>query len=104
MRAKVTRAFDGVENGALYPRTYAVGEVVTGRLAEVALSQQWAEEIAATLDLGPVAIPERWQDMKAAELVKLARELGARSDVNTRAEASAVIEAELARRVQPPAA
>jgi hypothetical protein len=104
MRAKVTKAFDGVENGALYPRTYPVGEVVTGRLAEVALREKWAEE--EKLDArpsGPVEIPEGWQELKAAELVKLARALGASADVNTRAEASAVIQAELERRATPPA-
>lgn len=105
MQAKVTKAFDGVEGDAVYPRTYQVGEVVTGRLAEVAMREKWAEELKpeAPKPAGPVEIPEGWQDLKAAELVKLARELGASADVNTRAEASAVIQAELERRANPPA-
>lgn len=46
MEARVTKGFKGVPEGNVYPREYEVGETVTGRMAEVALSEKWAEPIA----------------------------------------------------------
>lgn len=102
MKVKVTKAFDGVENGALHPRTYAVGEVISGRLAEVALAEKWGEEVKADeqkpADGSPLQIPDGWETFKAAELLKLAHDLGAPTDVTTKAEASAFIAAKVAKR------
>lgn len=39
----VVRAFAGVPDGAVYPRTFAPGETLQGALAEVALCEGWAE-------------------------------------------------------------
>lgn len=105
MQAKVTAPFDGARDGEMYPRHFNVGDVVDGNLAEVAVREKWAEELKpeATQPAGLVEIPAVWQELKAAELVKLARDLGASADVNTKAEAAAVIEAELERRANPPA-
>lgn len=47
---------------------------------------------------GPVEIPEGWADLKADELVALARKLGAKSEVNRRDEATAFIAAVVAER------
>lgn len=46
MEARVVKNFKGVPEGDVYPREYGVGETVTGRLAEVALSEKWAEPLA----------------------------------------------------------
>ena len=40
---------------------------------------------------GPIEIPEGWQDLKADELVALARKLGADRDVNRKDEALAFV-------------
>ncbi|MCV9907058.1 hypothetical protein OIV19_05410 [Brucella sp. HL-2] len=45
MEARVTKNFKGVPEGDVYPREYEVGEKVTGRMAEVALSEKWAEPV-----------------------------------------------------------
>jgi hypothetical protein len=47
MEAKVTTPFKGVRSGEVYPVEFVVGETVTGRLAEVALAEGWAEEVGA---------------------------------------------------------
>lgn len=105
MQVKVIKQFDGVENGAIYPRTYKVGEIVTGRLAEVALAEKWGEEVKAdqkqSSDGGPIQIPDGWESFKAAEVVKLAHALGAPPEVNTKAEATAFVSEEVARRANP---
>jgi hypothetical protein len=54
---------------------------------------------AAVTDPNSVEIPEGWQDLKAAELRAIAGKLSA-DPVANNAEAVAVIEAELARRVE----
>lgn len=46
--AKVTRAFDAVRPGNVYPETIAVGEEVTGRLAEIAAALDALEGTATT--------------------------------------------------------
>lgn len=45
MRAMVTKAFPGVEDGKIYPRDIAVGEVVSGDLAREAIAAGNAEEV-----------------------------------------------------------
>lgn len=42
MEARVTKAVPGVPEGEVYGRNYEVGEVISGRMAEVALAQGWA--------------------------------------------------------------
>lgn len=42
MKATVTVAFDGVPDGAIYPRTFAPGDTVEGDLARVAVREGWA--------------------------------------------------------------
>ena len=49
MRATVTTAFSGAEDGTLHPRWIAVGEIITGSLAEAAVAAGWATD----LDAGP---------------------------------------------------
>lgn len=44
MKAKVTKQFDGQPDNAYVPRTFAVGEEVTGDLARVAIENGWAED------------------------------------------------------------
>lgn len=97
MKVKVTKEFSGVENGALYPRPYAVGEIVEGRLADVALAEGWGEEPKAEEPSGPPEIPKDWRELNAAETVALATALGA---VGIKAKAPAIeyIEAEIERR------
>jgi hypothetical protein len=46
MRAKVTEAFNGVPDGRIHPRQIAVGEIIDGDLAAVAIREKWAEETA----------------------------------------------------------
>lgn len=45
MRATVTTAFPGVEDGKIYPRDIAEGEIISGDLAAAAVEAGWAEEI-----------------------------------------------------------
>jgi hypothetical protein len=40
--AKVTKQFQGAEDGKHYPRTIKVGETIAGDLAKVAVEQGWA--------------------------------------------------------------
>lgn len=44
IRAKVTKEFDGVEDGKVYPRLINVGEEISGSLAETAISAGNAKE------------------------------------------------------------
>lgn len=101
MKVKITKEFHGVENGALNPRLYAVGEIVEGRLADVALAEGWGDEIKADekppAPTGPVEIPDAWREFNAAETVALATSLGA-VDIKTKAPAIEYIEAEIERR------
>lgn len=41
--AVVVTAFDGVPDGAVYPRAFAPGDTVEGSLADVAVAEGWAE-------------------------------------------------------------
>lgn len=43
--ARVTKAFDGVPDGATQVRHFSVGEDVTGDLADVAIREGWAQPI-----------------------------------------------------------
>lgn len=101
MKVKVTKEFSGVENGEIYPRAYKVGEIVDGRLADVALAEGWGDEIKpdekSPIDAGQVEIPEGWREFNAAETVALAAALGA-VDIKTKAPAAEYIEAEVQRR------
>lgn len=100
MKVKITKEFNGVENGALHPQLYAVGEIVEGRLADVALSEGWGDELKAEETIQPtgaVEIPDDWREFNAAETVALAAALGA-IDIKTKAPAVEFIDAELERR------
>lgn len=44
MEARVTKAFPGVPEGEIYGRQFEVGDVISGRMAEVALAEGWAVE------------------------------------------------------------
>lgn len=46
IRAKVTKEFDGVEDGTVYPRMILVGEEISGALAESAIGMKCAKETA----------------------------------------------------------
>ena len=54
-------------------------------------------------DPATVVIPETWKDLNAADLVALARSLGAPSEVNTKAEATDFVAATAAARTPPQA-
>ena len=101
MKVKVTKEFSGVENGAIYPRVYKAGEIVEGRLADVALAEGWGDEIKPDqkppIDPGQVEIPEGWREFNAADTVALAAALGA-VEIKTKAPAVEYIEAEAQRR------
>lgn len=43
--ATVLVEFDGVPDGLVYPRTFAIGEKVEGDLAAVAVREGWAEPV-----------------------------------------------------------
>lgn len=43
--AVVIKAFKGVPDGAIYPIEFRPGDVVTGALAVVAVSEGWADEV-----------------------------------------------------------
>ncbi len=58
-----------------------------------------AKDDASVPSPEPVEIPEGWQDLKADELVALARKLGAKSDVNRQDEATAFVASIVAERV-----
>ncbi len=93
MQGRVVRAFDGAPDGEIYPRHFNPGDTVSGNLAVVALREGWA----ITSPAGPVTVPEGWADLRAADLVKLARELGAPAEVATKAGAAAFVQAEIDR-------
>lgn len=46
MEARVTQSFNGVTDGNVYPREIEVGETIKGDLAEIALSEKWAEPVS----------------------------------------------------------
>ena len=99
MKVKITKEFNGVENGALHPRLYAVGEIVEGRLADVALAEGWGDELKAEETINPTAtveIPDDWREFNASETVALATALGA-VNIKTKAPAVEFIEAEIER-------
>lgn len=122
MPVKVTKSFRGVPDGEAYPRTYQVGDEVTGDLAAVALKEKWAvsDQSAAKEPVKPVApapqvkapvpdapatavqIPADWKTMKAPALVDLAKSLG--SDAADAASAQKFIIDEVAKRAAAPKA
>lgn len=100
MKVKITKEFHGVENGALHPRLYTVGEIVEGRLADVALAEGWGDEVKAAeppASTDAVEIPDGWREFKAAEMIALAVTLGA-ADITTKTQAIDYIAAEIERR------
>lgn len=100
MKVKITKEFHGVESGALHPRLYAVGEIVEGRLADVALAEGWGDEVKAeerSASTGSVEIPDDWRELKAIGMVALAVSLGA-VDITTKTQAVEFIAAEIERR------
>lgn len=44
MKAMVQKSFAGAPDGELHPRTFAVGDIITGELAVVAVREGWAVE------------------------------------------------------------
>lgn len=46
MKAKVTKEFPGLVDGAAVVRTIKEGEIISGELAKVAVREKWAEEIS----------------------------------------------------------
>ena len=48
--AKVTTAFPGKPDDETQVRDVAVGEIIDGELAKVAIAQKWAEEVEAKSD------------------------------------------------------
>ncbi len=57
MHAKITKRWKAVPTGLVYPRTYAVGDVVDGELAERALAGGVAEEHTPDDDTASSAAP-----------------------------------------------
>jgi hypothetical protein len=53
MKARVTKEFQGVRDGNVYPSTIAVGECIFGELAAAAVTGGMAEEIAEELPAAP---------------------------------------------------
>ncbi|RWK12529.1 hypothetical protein [Mesorhizobium sp.] len=51
MKAEVTKEFPGRPDGEALARTIAVGEVITGDLAEVAVRDKLAKEIKEKADV-----------------------------------------------------
>lgn len=47
MKAIVVIPFVGAPDGEIYPKEFADGDIVTGKLAEVAVAEGWAEEAQA---------------------------------------------------------
>ncbi len=82
MRAKVTKAFPGVEDGKIYPRDIAVGETVTGDLARAAVEAKWADEIDEVKEAAAAKKREA-EDARAAE--KTAQEAVAKRLANLEA-------------------
>jgi hypothetical protein len=98
MKAVVTRPFDGAVDGTIYPRRFAVGDVVEGDLARVAVAEKWAAEDEGAAPPAPVEIPENWESFNAADSIALARTLGADESVKTKAAAVEFIAAEVEKR------
>lgn len=103
MKATVTKEFDGAPDGAIYPKHFVPGDVIEGDLARVAVENKWAEEgvkdaTKKPAEGGPVAIPDGWEKLNAAESIALARQLGAGEDVKTKAVAVDFIKDEIAKR------
>lgn len=82
MRARVTSAFQGVEDGKVYPREIAVGEIVSGDLAREAIAgghadavdeakeveaskRRAADEARAAEEANKVAAAKRLTDLQA---------------------------------------
>jgi hypothetical protein len=126
-KAKIVKAFPGVEDGKVYPRMIEVGEVIEGDLARVAIEEKWGEPVTdaaaaeaaaqeSAADVGheatasearaeqvaaaapePVVIPADWKSMKWANLKAMADKVKG-SEVSGAEEARRVILEELARR------
>lgn len=62
MEARVTKAFPGVQDGEVYPRQFEVDEIVTGRMAEVAVAEGWAVEDGAKTKEAPKRRPSSGGD------------------------------------------
>ena len=99
MRATVTTAFDGAEDGAIYPTKWKPGDVVEGELARVAVENKWAEEGAANAaaKVLPPGIPADWEKLNAPNLLALARKHDAGEGITKKAEAVEFIEALIAK-------
>lgn len=115
--AKVVKPFKGVPDGESLVRDFAEGDEVTGDLAIVAIREGWAEEAPAeagedsgeTLDDGGkpdgidrdadgrVIIPDEWKELHHMKKIALARAISG-DDVDTKAAAEAIIDAELTSR------
>lgn len=46
MKAKVTKPFNGAPDGQIYGKDFAVGDIVEGDLATVAVREKWAVELS----------------------------------------------------------
>ena len=66
MRATVTTAFPGAEDGTLHPRWIAVGEIITGSLAEAAVAAGWATDLDAAPDPQEIAPESAGAETKPA--------------------------------------
>jgi hypothetical protein len=71
MRAKVTEAFNGVPDGRIHPRQIAVGEIIDGDLAAVAVREKWADELKQEAESEN---PSALDDMTVAKLKAFAEE------------------------------
>lgn len=67
MRAKVTKAFPGVEDGKIYPRDIAIGEIISGDLAREAIGAELAEPLDEAKEAA-AAKRKATEDARAAEL------------------------------------
>ena len=77
MQVKVTQAFPGRPDGEPLPRQIAVGEIIVGDLAAVALREKWGEEVAAASaeqSTGATSDPPELDDMTVAQLKAFAAE------------------------------
>ncbi len=120
MQATAIRDFYGVEDGKVYPRRFAIGDVVHGALAGEVVTAGWATAGVLSVkptDVGPIetksepvdndpalakdsvdhAIPDDWRSMKWFALKALAEKISGAA-VADAAKAKSVIEAALARR------
>ena len=53
MKAKVTKAFPGLPDGAVKVVNFEVGDVVTGDLARVAVENGWAKVVSEPVSDAP---------------------------------------------------